>query len=73
MRLSRMLNRMQTLFRIREIRNRNRKKKWKDARRWHRDAADGDTESQCSSMTGSIDLDPIRLVLSLFVQVTQDL
>ncbi|CAI2347971.1 unnamed protein product [Caenorhabditis sp. 36 PRJEB53466] len=36
------------------------KRKWKDARRWHQDAADGDTESQCSSMTGSLDLDPIR-------------
>lgn len=36
------------------------KRRWKEARRWHRDAADGDTESQCSSMAGSIDLDPIR-------------
>ncbi|CAO4370217.1 unnamed protein product [Caenorhabditis nigoni] len=44
----------------RNSKSRQKQRRWKDARRWHRDAADGDTESQCSSMTGSIDLDPIR-------------
>ncbi|CAI5445228.1 unnamed protein product [Caenorhabditis angaria] len=41
-------------------RSRSLRRGWRQKKRWHKDGADGDTESQCSSIAASIDLEPIR-------------